>query len=92
MPRSIRTKIGRRGAPRIRAELSERLTRIANEIARGQNMPSMHESDHEFRQATPRSDRRHVIEDAERANGQCQEWAFELLGLVDLIGTRRGLS
>lgn len=71
------------------AELTERLTRIANELARAQNMPSRLESEHDFRRATPASDRRHVLEDAERANDQCQEWALELLGLVDFIGSAK---
>ena len=49
----------------------------------------MHESDHDFRRGTPKSDRSHVLEDAERANDQCQEWAFEVLGLLDSLETPR---
>ena len=89
MLRNTRTKGRGKTRRSISAKLRERLTRIADEVARGQNMPSMREPEHEFRRATPPSDRRHVIEDAERANDQCQQWALELLGLVDLIAPSR---
>ena len=77
---------------RIRAELRERFTRLADELARGQNMPSMIESDHGFRRSAGRTDRAHVIEDAERANGQCEQWALEVLGLLDALETPRRRS
>ena len=77
---------------RIRAELRERFARLADELARGQNMPSAIESDHGFCRATPRVDRAHVIEDAERAHGQCENWALEALGLLDALEAPRRRS
>jgi len=77
---------------RIRTELRERFARLAAELARGQNMPSMIESDHGFRPATPRTDRAHVIEEAERANDQCEAWALEVLGLLDALEAPRRRS
>ena len=77
---------------RIRSELRERFARLANELARGQNMPSMFESDHGFGRATARADRARVIQDAERANGQCEEWALEVLGLLDALEAPRRRS
>lgn len=74
---------------RVRAELRERFARLADELARGQNMPSMVESDHGFRPATVRTDRQHVLKEAERANGQCEEWALEVLGLLDALEAPR---
>jgi hypothetical protein len=77
---------------RIRAELRERFARLANELARGQNMPSMFESDHGFGRATARTKRKRVIEDAERANGQCEAWALEVLGILDALEAPRRRS
>jgi len=77
---------------RIRAELRERFARLADELARGQNMPSMIESDHGFHRATAQADRVHVIEEAQRANGQCEEWALEVLGLLDALEAPRRRS
>ncbi len=74
---------------RIRAEVRERLARLANELARGQNMPSMFESDHGFCRTTTRIERARVIEDAERANHQCEAWALEVLGLLDSLEAPR---
>ena len=77
---------------RIRAELRQRFARLDNEIARGQNMPSMIESDHGFSRTTPRADRAHVIAEAQRANDQCEDWALEVLGLLDALEAPRRRS
>ncbi len=77
---------------RIRADLRQRFARLADELARGQNMPSMLESDHGFRRTTAQADRAHVIEDAQRANGQCEDWALEVLGLLDALEAPRRRS
>ncbi len=77
---------------RLRAELRERIARLANELASGQNMPSMFESDHGFCRTTTRTDRARVLEDAERANQQCEEWALEVLGLLDSLEAPRRRS
>ncbi len=77
---------------RIRAELRERFARLANELARGQNMPSMFESDHRFGRATAQTNRERVIQDAERANDQCEEWALEVLGILDALEAPRRRS
>lgn len=55
-------------------------------------MPSMFESDHGFGRATARTKRKRVIEDAERANGQCEAWALEVLGILDALEAPRRRS
>lgn len=55
-------------------------------------MPSMIESDHGFSRTTPRADRAHVIAEAQRANDQCEDWALEVLGLLDALEAPRRRS
>jgi len=70
---------------RIRTELRERFARLAHELARGQNMPSAAERAYESRRATPKTNRSQLIEEAKRATDQCEDWALEVLGLLDAL-------